>query len=53
VLAVTGRLFGQPFMNWIIGNPHKVVVVQDGARWVNWLLTTVALALVYDWIVGI
>jgi len=48
VLAITGRLFRQPLMNCLIGNPLKVVFIQDGAVWINWLLMCVVLAAVYE-----
>lgn len=50
VLAITGRLFRQPIMNHLIGNPLKVVILQDGAVWINWLLMCVVLAAVYEWL---
>lgn len=51
VLVMTGKLFRQPIMNWIIGNPMKVVLVQDGVTWLSWLLTTTVLAVVYEGLV--
>lgn len=48
VLAITGRLFRQPVMNGLIGNPLKVVLIQDGAVWINWLLMCVIIAAVYE-----
>lgn len=50
VLAVSGRLFRQPVMNRLVGNPLKVVLVQDGAVWINWLLMCVIIAAVYEWL---
>jgi hypothetical protein len=50
VLAVMGRLFRQPFMNILIGNPFAVVLVQDGINWVVWLVACVIVAMLYDWL---
>jgi xanthosine utilization system XapX-like protein len=51
LLAVMGRLFRQPVMNLIVGNPFSVVVVQDGVSWVLWLCMCVVVALAYDLLV--
>jgi hypothetical protein len=51
ILAITGRLFRQPFMNWLVGCPIKVVLVQDGVIWLNWLLMSVSLVLVYEMLI--
>lgn len=48
LLAVMGRLFRQPVMNLIVGNPFSVVAVQDGISWVLWLCMCVVVALAYD-----
>jgi len=48
VLAVTGRLFRQPFMNRRVGNPLGVVLVQDGIVWLQWLAACCVLALAYE-----
>ena len=48
LLAVMGRLFRQPIMNFVIGNPLSVVVVQDGITWVVWSFMCVVVAIVYD-----
>ena len=48
LLAVMGRLFRQPLMNLVIGNPLSVVAVQDGINWVVWLAMCMVLAVLYD-----
>ncbi|HWI83667.1 hypothetical protein [Ramlibacter sp.] len=48
LLAVMGRLFRQPAMNLVIGNPLPVVAVQDGISWVLWTGMSVVVAAVYD-----
>lgn len=50
LLAVMGRLFRQPFMDLLIGNPLAVVAVQDGISWVVWLVACVITAVTYDWL---
>ncbi|MDA3913569.1 hypothetical protein [Oleiagrimonas sp.] len=50
LLAVMGRLFRQPFMDLLIGNPFPVVAVQDGIHWVIWLVACVIVAVIYDWL---
>lgn len=48
MLAVMGRLFRQPVMNLVIGNPLPVVAVQDGISWVLWTSMAIVVAAVYD-----
>jgi len=36
--AINGAFIRQPLMDFIIGNPIQVVLVQDGLRWLVWLL---------------
>lgn len=48
MLAVMGRLFRQPVMNLVIGNPLPVVAVQDGISWVLWICMAIVVAAVYD-----
>lgn len=48
VLAVMGRLFRQPLMNLVIGNPLPVVAVQDGISWVLWIVMAIVVAALYD-----
>jgi hypothetical protein len=47
-LANQGKLFRQPLMNLLVGNPVKVVLVQDGLVWINWLLMSTVLAVAYE-----
>jgi hypothetical protein len=51
VLMTMGRLFRQPLMNLVIGNPLPVVAVQDGVSWAIWLLMGILVALVMDYLV--
>lgn len=48
LLAAHGRLFRQPLLDWLVGNPARVVLVQDGMSWLSWLLIGVVVAVIYD-----
>ncbi|MEM9634602.1 MAG: hypothetical protein AAGA50_24950 [Pseudomonadota bacterium] len=48
MLAVQGRLLRQPLMNWLVGNPIEVVLVQDGIAWLTWLVMALIVAFVFE-----
>jgi len=48
ILSVGGKLFRQPLMNWLVGTPIKVVLIQGGITWLNWILMSVTTALIYE-----
>ncbi|MES0884687.1 hypothetical protein [Roseibium sp. SCP14] len=48
MLAVQGRLIRQPLMNWLVGNPVEVVLVQDGIAWLTWLVMALTVAFVVE-----
>jgi hypothetical protein len=37
LLALNAMLFRQPFMDYVIGNPINVVLVQNGFKWLSWI----------------
>lgn len=48
LLAVMGRLIRQPLMDFIVGNPLDVVLVQNGMGWLTWLATALVTAWCYE-----
>ena len=50
--SINGALIRQPLMDAAIGNPLSVVLVQNGAKWLIWLLMAVIVVLGYEWLVA-
>lgn len=48
LLMINGSLLRQPLMNYLIGNPLKVILIQDGITWIIWLLSSVFTAVSYE-----
>ena len=38
LMAIHGAFVRQPFMDYVVGNPFHVVLVQNGFKWLVWLL---------------
>ncbi len=38
LLALNAMLIRQPLMDYFIGNPFLVVIVQNGFKWLSWIL---------------
>jgi hypothetical protein len=51
-LAIRGDLLRQPIMNTIIGNPLEVALAMAAGPWLTSILMSVALAVVYEWLVS-
>lgn len=47
LLMVKGELIRQPLMNWLVGNPLSVVMVQDGMTWCIWLMMGMVIAILH------
>ena len=45
--AIHGAFIRQPFMDFVVGNPIQVVLVQNGFKWLVWLF--MAFAVVYGY----
>ncbi|NHO86066.1 hypothetical protein G8768_03850 [Pseudoteredinibacter isoporae] len=51
LLAAThGALIRQPFMDYIVGNPMQVVLVQNGFKYLIWFLMSVITVLGYEFL---
>lgn len=48
LLMINGSLIRQPLMDYLIGNPLKIVLIQDGITWVIWLVSSVFTAVSYE-----
>lgn len=46
--ALHGALLRQPLMDFIVGNPLQVVLVQNGFKYLVWLLISVVTVLAYE-----
>ncbi len=38
LLAVQGSLFRQPVMDYVIGNPLYITLIQNGFKWIIWMI---------------
>lgn len=52
MLMVNGQLFRQSFMEWWIGNPVSIVVVQGGIVWILWIAMGIAGVFLYEELLG-
>jgi len=50
--AIHGAFIRQPFMDYVIGNPIHVVLVQNGFKWLVWLLMSFVIIYGYELIFG-
>ena len=51
LLAVNGTLIRQPLMDYLIGNPLLVVVVQNGFKWLPMVLMSFIIIYGYEYII--
>jgi peptidoglycan biosynthesis protein MviN/MurJ (putative lipid II flippase) len=49
--AIHGAFIRQPFMDFIIGNPLQVVIVQNAFKWLVWFLMSIIVVFGYELIV--
>ncbi|WP_246616413.1 hypothetical protein [Thaumasiovibrio subtropicus] len=45
LLSLQGALIRQPLMDWAIGNPFYVSLVQNGFKWLVWLVMALVIVL--------
>ncbi|GAB2648997.1 hypothetical protein GCM10026988_16480 [Vibrio panuliri] len=48
LMAIHGAFIRQPLMDYVIGNPLHVVVVQNGFKWLVWLLMSLIIVVGYE-----
>lgn len=48
--SIHGALIRQPLMDYVVGNPIHVVFVQNGAKWIVWLLMSLVVVYGYEYI---
>ncbi|WP_053067707.1 hypothetical protein [Muribacter muris] len=49
-LAIMGRLIRQPLMDYAIGNPLYIAILQNMSSWIVWWVMGLATTLVYDFL---
>ncbi len=52
ILAIGGQLIRQPLMNWLIGNPPRVVLAMAAGPWLTSLAMGVVIAVLWEVVVG-
>ncbi len=50
LIAINGVLIRQPLMDYIIGNPLHVTLVQNGFKWLPWILMSFIVVFGYEFI---
>lgn len=48
--AIHGAFFRQPFMDYVVGNPLHVVLVQNGFKWMVWLIMSFCVVYGVEWV---
>jgi len=48
--AIHGAFIRQPFMDFVIGNPIQVVLVQNGLKWLTWIVMAFVVVYGYEWL---
>ncbi|MCX7545791.1 hypothetical protein [Marinicella gelatinilytica] len=51
LLALNGRLIRQPLMDFVIGNPWHVALVQNAFNWLSWILMAFIVIYGYEYVV--
>lgn len=51
LLALNGRLIRQPLMDFVIGNPWHVAIVQNAFNWLSWILMGFIVVYGYEMVV--
>ncbi|KMK51246.1 hypothetical protein RO21_07220 [[Actinobacillus] muris] len=49
-LVIMGRLIRQPLMDYAIGNPLYIAILQNMSSWIVWWVMGLATTLVYDFL---
>ncbi|MBC8949978.1 hypothetical protein [Xenorhabdus sp. TS4] len=50
-LAIMGRLVRQPLMDFAIGNPFLISILQNSISWINWFLICLITTFLYDYLI--
>ncbi|PHM73227.1 hypothetical protein [Xenorhabdus kozodoii] len=50
-LAIMGRLVRQPLMDFAIGNPFLISMLQNSISWINWFLICLITTFLYDYLI--
>ncbi|MBD1229403.1 hypothetical protein [Xenorhabdus griffiniae] len=50
-LAIMGRLVRQPLMDFAIGNPVLISILQNSISWINWFLICLITTFLYDYLI--
>ncbi|MEQ1975852.1 hypothetical protein [Xenorhabdus sp. SGI240] len=50
-LAIMGRLVRQPLMDFAIGNPFLISILQNSISWVNWFFICLITTFLYDYLI--
>ncbi|MDE9545319.1 hypothetical protein KKI93_21655 [Xenorhabdus bovienii] len=50
-LAIMGRLIRQPLMDYAIGNPFLISILQNAVSWINWLFICLLTTCLYDYLI--
>ncbi|MCB1755803.1 MAG: hypothetical protein KDJ38_09785 [Gammaproteobacteria bacterium] len=53
MMAIHGAIFRQPFMDYVVGNPFHVVLVQNGFKWLVWLLMSFCVVFGFEIVIKI
>ncbi|QLE79904.1 hypothetical protein FLM55_09235 [Francisella sp. Scap27] len=53
LIAIHGMFIRQPFMDYIIGNPLNVVLVQNAFKWLVWLLMSFFIVYGYEFVMNL
>ncbi len=48
--AIHGAFIRQPFMDFVVGNPFQVVLIQNCFKWLVWILMSVVVVTGYEFI---
>lgn len=48
IMLMNGELLRQPFMNYLVGNPVLVILVQQGQVWISTLVASIVIAWVLE-----
>ena len=50
LLALNALLIRQPFMDYLIGNPIQIVIVQNLFKWLTWIILSFIIVYGYEFI---
>lgn len=53
LMAIHGAFFRQPFMDYVVGNPVHVVLVQNSFKWLVWFLMSFCVVFGFEFVIKI